>query len=329
MQEQVRGYLALCYHYIRPPKAQDPFPRILGTRVDGFLQHLDLFQRAYEVLSLADAWGVSYGGFSLKPDRDGLLLTFDDGLADHYQVAQLLAERGIRALFFLPTCVLQDALPANPTIVHYGVAAYGIGRFVELYRAALEAQRLPLAEHDVRFQRGQDPWAAIATVKQQLTYRLRAQDARQILLEIYRRSLLADDPDVLGKMHLTQPQVAEMLRLGHAIGVHSHSHVSVGSAGLAPDEFTREVVAPKAYLEETFGVRATAFSYPFGERQDCLSWEALLRRTTSYTLAFTVEERMNTRQTSPFELGRLMPMGSDTAETIYVRLQQIRQGTRP
>ena len=30
------GYMSLCYHYIRPKKNLDPFPRLLGIKIDEF-----------------------------------------------------------------------------------------------------------------------------------------------------------------------------------------------------------------------------------------------------------------------------------------------------
>lgn len=319
------GYVALCYHYIRPPKAQDPFPRLLGTRRGEFHRHLALLQERYEVLSPAEAWRVSYdAGFSLRDGRVGLLLTFDDGLADHYRAACDLAERGIRALFFIPTCVLEDRLPANPTIIHYGIAAYGIEGFLQHARAALEEQGLPVDAYSARFQRGvDDPWVTIDAIKTLFTYRLPRRDARAMLLNIYRRSLLAEDPEALATMHLTPAQVREMLLMGHGIGTHSHSHVSIGATAIDESEFLTEVVAPKERLEQTFQISVNALSYPFGDPRDCLQWEELLRRTRAYDLAFTVQEAMNTKRTSPLELGRYQTRGADTAEAVDAALRRM------
>ena len=317
------GYVGLCYHYIRPPKDQDPFPRLLGTRREAFLQQLAMLKRHYEVLSPGDAQRFSYADFQLGPDRAGVLLTFDDALSDHYEAARLLAEQGIKALFFLPTCVLQDRLPANPTVIHYGIAAFGLEAFLGFYRAALEEHRLPLDQHDVRFERGSDPWQAIAGLKTMVRYRLKPGQARAVLLHIYQQALVREYPDALARMHLSPEQVREILRMGHAIGVHSHSHVSVAGSALDEEQFTAEVVAPRRYLEETFGVPVNALSYPFGGKADCLTWESLIRRTRDYELAFTVEQILNTKETSPFELGRYMPVSTDTEAALHAVIERI------
>lgn len=52
--------------------------------------------------------------------------------------------------------------------------------------------------------------------------------------------------------------------------------------------------------------------------------EALLRKTKDYKLAFTVEKVVNTRDSNPFELGRLEPMSTDTPVTLIDELERMR-----
>ena len=319
------AYLALCYHYLRPVKSQDPFPRILGTSMEEFHRHVDCLASRYAMISPREAWENSYQDLPASDDL-GVLLTFDDGLAEHYDVAHALAARGIHAWFFIPTCIIQDQLPANPTIIHFAIAKYGIQRFLDLYHAAIAAQGSAAETSAIRFHPGRDdPWETIRRIKTQVNYEWQPVQARAVLLDIFQRSLLRDDPDVLSKMHLSAHQIGEMIRLGHSIGVHSHSHVSIAATTLDQDQFSREVVAPQRYLEHQFGIAVKALSYPFGDRQDCLSWEALLQRTHLFDLAFTVEPIVNTHETSPFELGRYMPMGHETAEILLTNVQRMSQ----
>ena len=86
----MNGYLALCYHYIRPA-ANDPFPRILGTREDIFREHIQALQEKFRIISLAEAINFSYGNMNRDEEKPGLLFTFDDGLSDHYRAARILA----------------------------------------------------------------------------------------------------------------------------------------------------------------------------------------------------------------------------------------------
>ena len=77
------------------------------------------------------------------------------------------------------------------------------------------------------------------------------------------------------------------------------------------------------YFEEEFHTNVDSFSYPFGEKKDCLSSMRLLKKTNDYKLAFTVEETMNSFNSSPLELGRYQPHSKDNAEIIKKKIHEI------
>lgn len=306
------GYHALCYHYVRTPEEEARLPRILGTSEAMFRKQVATLASRYAIMTPDD---VRKGSF--PAGRTGLLFTFDDGLADHVRAGRILAEEGIRALFFIPTCIFEDDEPASPIVIHYGLAASGIERFIEeVDRAAAD---LSLPPSGLSFIRGRDnPWEAIAKVKRHFKYDLDYRASRRVLLEVYRRLF----PDRTPRFHLTREEARELVSLGHSLGVHTRSHVSVGAHALE-DDFSREIVEPKAFLEKEFGAEVFAFSYPFGEPQDCLSTRSLIEKTDAYEIAFTVEEKLNTGATPRLELGRYQPMSYDTETTLLAKLDRI------
>ncbi len=92
----------------------------------------------YHIISPDDALNFSVGNYEFPNDKPGILLTFDDGLSDHFDASEILHQYGLTALLFLPTCALIDGLPANPNIVHYCVAKYGVQRLLAHYDDALD-----------------------------------------------------------------------------------------------------------------------------------------------------------------------------------------------
>jgi len=124
-------------------------------------------------------------------------------------------------------------------------------------------------------------------------------------------------------MHLRDHQIRDMLAMGHSIGVHSHSHLSVAASQLSQEDVQREIVYPREFLEEKFDTPVHVFSYPFGGIQDCLKTEELLLQTQDYRLAFTVEKHINKKDTSPLELGRYMPRSTDDDDRLKTVLDQI------
>ena len=168
-----------------------------------------------------------------------------------------------------------------------------------------------------------DQWETIKKIKLIFKYKLGHINARKIAIYIYENLLLPKYPDILNIMHLTENQIKEMLEMGHSIGVHTRSHVSVASSNLSLSDFNKEVVYPKKFLEKTFDTEIIAFAYPFGEKEDCLESKKLLERTNEYQMAFTVEKIVNKIDTSTFELGRYSPMSTDDSFNLHRILKNI------
>ena len=320
----LNGYLSLCYHYIRNEKSATSFPRILGTKSSEFEKHIKMFFENFQLISPSNAIDFSYGDYNITENKIGLLLTFDDGLSDHFDAAKILAKHSIQAIFFIPTCILKDNLPANPIIIHYSIAKFGLARFLTEYKSALRKYFDNYQNFLIEFTKElDDPYQTISTIKNLFKYKFEPKISRKILLHIYETTLLEKYPNAMEIMHLTKEQISEMYEMGHSIGTHTHSHISVAGTKLSRDEFNQEIIEPKRYLEKTFRRKTDFMSYPFGSVDDCLSSKELIMKTNSYKLVFTVNEILNLKSTSPLELGRYMPSSGDTSDVLYKKMNSI------
>ena len=321
------GYLSLCYHYIRDNSSEQSFPRILGTSVDEFEKHVEMFSNFFKLITPSDALSFSYGDYNFNDGEIGLLLTFDDGLSDHYVAAKILAKHGIKAIFFIPTCILKDELPANPIIIHYCIAKFGLSNFLNFFKSSLETNSIDLSNHFKKFSYIDGNYnEVIQKIKYFFKYEINEKLSRLILLEIYENMFHNEFPNAMEIMHLTKNQISEMIEMGHSIGTHTHSHISIGSSYLEENELNFEIIQPKTYLETIFKIKSEFMSYPFGQTVDCLSSKELIIKTDSYKLAFTVEEILNKKSTSPYELGRYMPTSLDTSELLYKKMVSMING---
>jgi len=316
------GFLSLCYHYIRPDK-NDPFPRLMGTKTTEFKDQIEMLTKRFEMISLDDTLGYFKKNFFSKNNKSNMLITFDDGLSDHYNAAKILEQFNIKATFFIPTCILKDKLPANPMIIHYSIAIFGLEHFLDQFRKSLKKNGLEIRDYDISFNREKDNvWNKIADIKYIFKYKLEYKRSRNILLQIYNDLLLKNYPNILETIHLNKEQIQEMLEMGHKIGVHTHTHISVAATSLSDSDFFNEIIFPKKYLESEFNVPIQSFSYPFGEKKDYLPSMRLLNKTKEYELAFTVEEIVNFDD-SPLEIGRYQPNSKDTVITLENNLSKI------
>ena len=133
-------FLSVCYHYVRKP--DNSFPRILGTKIEDFEEDIIMLKNRFRMISQDDVLKSYYEGNKEDSSQKGMLITFDDGLSDHFEAAKILYENDIKGIFFVPTCIISDHLPANPTIIHYGIAEFGIEKFLEVFHEALANNRL-------------------------------------------------------------------------------------------------------------------------------------------------------------------------------------------
>lgn len=315
--------MSLCYHYIRPKKNLDPFPRLLGIKIDEFKEHISMIQKNFKMISLQQAEDFSHNKITLG-EKLGMLITFDDGLSDHFTAAKILEKEGIKGVFFIPSCISIDNLPANPIIIHYALEIFGIARFIEQYEKSLK--KFNIEKNTVKLtyiSEKNDPWKIIDKIKSVFKYEFSNNDSRKILLDIYENMIFKKNPKFMETAHLTDTQIQEMIEMGHSIGYHTHSHISVAASSLNSDEFTKEMISSKKMLEKKFNIKISSFSYPYGEKKDCLSTQKLLKNTNEYKLAFTVEPKINDFSTSPFELGRYEPYSNDTTSKLKKTLMEI------
>ena len=179
-------------------------------------------------------------------------------------------------------------------------------------------------QYDIKFEKGVDNvWKVIDQIKAMFIYNFDIVTARKILLQIFDQLILSNNPNAMKIMHLTKDQIKKMLKMGHSIGAHSHTHISVGGSRLSSSDFNKEVILPKKILEKTFDAKIIAMSYPFGEEQDCLSTAKLIENTKEFQLAFTIKSILNTSKTAPLELGRYQPTSSDDAKKLNNTLKEI------
>lgn len=325
MLEPVKNaYLSLCYHYVRSKAANALFPTLLGNTEEDFRIQIESFQKHFDYTYLDEVRDFHNN----KIDFEGklkLLITFDDGLTDHYLAAKILQEYRVKAVFFVPTCIFVDKLPANPTIIHYALEKYRVDGFLDAYRKALNTLGMPLNKFDIQYTKGKDdPWAVIREIKVQFKYKFGGKEGRDILIHIYENTLLKDYPNIMDIMHCSVGELQEMIDMGHSLGVHTHNHISVSASDLTKEEFFDEIIKPQQYFKEYFGIDAYSLSYPYGKKDDCYDSDTLNGKTAKFDIAVTVEEKMNFRNTNPFEIGRYQPMSFDTADSILDKLEEIK-----
>jgi peptidoglycan/xylan/chitin deacetylase (PgdA/CDA1 family) len=115
---------------------------------------------------------------------------------------------------------------------------------------------------------------------------------------------------------MDEVQVREWLAAGHEIGSHSITHRNMRH--LSRDEVREELSGSKKTLEDRFGREVKHFCYPYG------SWNESVRdlaKEAGYQTACSLVFGVNTPQTPPFELRRIIPLtNSEMIRKVFHRV---------
>ena len=256
------------YHYVRPI-AGSRHPRIRGLELHDFEGQLDHIQRNYQVISAAQLVQATRTGSPL-PDN-ALLLTFDDGYADHYHyVTPALQRRGMSGVFFPTSGTVEDRRMLDVNRLHFVLATAGdVGALVRSVEDAVEASRSefdmpPLAD----FRSGL--WAAnrfdppdVIYVKRMLQFALPEMLRNRIASHLFREYVSSDEDAFADELYVSVDQLRGMREGGMEIGSHGHAHHWLDS--LAVVDQARDIDRSLQMLDR-IGVARQGFyfCYPFG-----------------------------------------------------------------
>jgi peptidoglycan/xylan/chitin deacetylase (PgdA/CDA1 family) len=213
-----------------------------------FKDDLDTFARMYRPISLEQLIEAVRAGNTLP--KNALLVTFDDGFREVYDVAApVLEAKGIPAVFFLATAFLD-----NQDLAHHNKISVLIERLEEL------GAKGPNGEISQRLDRAGIKGPNLSARLLSLEYRQRELvDELAVLVDCNFSEYLSRN-----RPYLTSGQVRELLRRGFAIGAHSVDHPLYSALPL--EEQIAQTVESVQFLRRRFSLDYSAFAFPHGDR---------------------------------------------------------------
>jgi peptidoglycan/xylan/chitin deacetylase (PgdA/CDA1 family) len=282
------------YHYVRDLE-HSRFPAIKGLSIERFHQQLDYIQAHYTPITVEMLLGaLQSGGKDLPPKS--ILLTFDDGYADHFaNVFPLLESRKIQGCFFPPAQAILEHTVLDVNKIHFVLASVpNTNQLLDEVFASLEAFRskYPLKtkeayiEHlgkDHRF----DP-REVVVLKRLLQRELPEPVRTEIIRRLFAKHVTNDETGFACELYMSVDQIACLRRQGMHIGCHGYSHAWLNH--LPPDAQATEIDRSLEFLQG-LGVTADNWTicYPYGGFNDSLLQILRARRCQ---LGFSVEARI-------------------------------------
>lgn len=250
------------YHYVRP-ETETPPSGYYHLPLARFRAQLDHLAETRTFLSRSTFFACLRGERS--PPADGVVLSFDDGLVDHYQwVLPELERRGLWGVCFVATDPVVDGRRLAVQRVHTLVSLVPGPDLLAAVRDVLRghaAVSVSTASDDPGMYAGRDTEDSVRTVKRLLNQEVPTDVLPDVLDDLEDRFPAAGAVDA-ADLYLSVAQLRELSDAGMVVGAHSVSHPLLSRIDRA--EQRAEVRGSKRELEELLGHDVDLFAYPYG-----------------------------------------------------------------
>jgi peptidoglycan/xylan/chitin deacetylase (PgdA/CDA1 family) len=196
--------------------------------------------------------------------ENALLLSFDDGLYDHYKwVFPELRKRGIGGFFFINTLPLMEM---DLLQVHKIHALSGLLGYRELRAQFMSKINLAVKFDTSVFENEKAinayPYdeSDIAGFKYALNYLIPKNDLKNILNQLIIENFNFNE--LFNEFYINVSQIKEMYNNGMTIGYHGHSHKPF--SGLTIEELKTELEIEYDFFK-SIGIESKCLSYPHGD----------------------------------------------------------------
>ncbi|MFH0844003.1 MAG: polysaccharide deacetylase family protein, partial [Pseudomonadota bacterium] len=270
--------IVLNYHRIRPddPNFFTPFDD--GTFTIGasqFAVQVGWLKQNARIFSEKDL--INGVHLREKPSKPGILITFDDGYRDNYEIAYpILKDHNVPATFFIPTKLIHSR-----QLGWWDLIAYLIKH----------SPRPDIRFEGERFSLEGDRRHAIDFFHRKM--KLEKYERTRHLIEDLRDICEVDFPgeEIQDQQLLTWDQVMTMAEDLITIGSHTHTHRVL--ATLDPTSQKEELILSKLVLEQKLGRRVDSVAYPVGGPEHFTEETRLIAIECGYRIGFTCNTGVN------------------------------------
>src|SRR5271165_227836 len=282
------------YHYVRDlPRTR--FPQIKGMLLDDFRRQAKALPDVYEMATLESAMEFLSGKY--LPRRDLCLMTFDDGLREHYaEVTPILAEEQIQGLFFLISGCLEDGVVAPVHMNHFLMAHLGFEAYRSVFEQTLQdlgcGEQLATQANPAIFLRTYPlDTQPVARFKYLFNFVLRP-ETRDLAVKTLFEKYLGDEKSFGQELYLNWNEAREMQRAGMIMGGHTHEHRPLSTLRY-PDLF-RDLTRNWELIQKNLEPQAIwPFSYPYGKADSFNRNTVEILRQLGYRISLCTEPGNN------------------------------------
>jgi peptidoglycan/xylan/chitin deacetylase (PgdA/CDA1 family) len=297
--------LVLNYHRIGDP-ADDLFdPGVFSATADQLSEQVSYLRRHVSLVPLEEALAFVDGTLKERTPRCRVLLSFDDGYLDNYEVAfPILRSYGAPGVFFLATSMVGSSRVPWWDHIAFLLKTARRRRFT-LWRP--DGLGVDLEKN------GLTP-----TIREvlRLYKRIGSVDCGRFIQEL-KEATRGDDVPRSSRRFLNWDEAREMIAAGMTIGSHTHSHAVLSQ--LEPEQQRHDLSQSRLLLKQRLGVEADVLAYPVGAQSSISCQTEQSARDAGYRAAFSSYGGTNLPgSTQPYDIKRV-GVGRQSATRFRVR----------
>jgi peptidoglycan/xylan/chitin deacetylase (PgdA/CDA1 family) len=246
------------YHYVRPKSKEYPFFNNLD--LDVFRRQLDYFDNEYGFILKKDY----INAIKNKQNIDGVVLTFDDGLKDHFKyVLPELEKRNLWGIFYISTGVYSKEELLGVHRVHYLKGKVGSKKILSDLESIVDESMLDnstIKEFDKDIYRSSSYESSEKELRRLLNYYINYKYRDAVLDKLMK--VYFDEQSLFYDVYLKQEEIKKLSDAGNIIGSHTVSHKVLSRLSYADQEY--EINESFKFIEKITKQSYKSFCYPYG-----------------------------------------------------------------
>jgi peptidoglycan/xylan/chitin deacetylase (PgdA/CDA1 family) len=288
----------MMYHYVRDPGDEaESGSGIAGMTTKTFETQLDDLSTQHTFVTWPDVRTALEDGKPLP--HSACLLTFDDGVRDHYlNVFRILHARSLSGLFFALARGTNDGL-ALAHKIHFLLAKLGLDQTRSAILENLDSaqhERFVMAEKQYQLKYSGDSQDEEINLLKAVLQRNLSVEMDSILSELFEEHV-GSEKDIAQSYYLNFDQIREMSSGGMHFGGHSYSHPWFD--WIDSKQRNEEILASADFLRQVER-GPWAFAFPYGGLSDD---SPRLLKQHGFAAAFTTKTHI--QHSDPYFIGRL------------------------
>ncbi len=253
---------AVMYHYVNLPNLEYPYSRYL--HFNNFKKQLDWFSNNGGFVS-KDDFARIIKGESSKSSTSGFILTFDDGLYEHYNtVWPELKKRGLWGIFYIPTLPYTEKKILDVHKIHLLLGMHGGKKMVDALKKVITTDMLihqdekNFTDSTYSLQRGFNDEVEFKRV---MNYHLSYKYRENVLDDLFEKYIGTDMK--IDNIYMSKNMVRELHDSNMIVGSHSVTHRLMSRLSIKEQE--SEILNSFNVIDKIVGgLKIKTFCYPYG-----------------------------------------------------------------